>query len=220
MILAWARTFKVLAGNYGLNFGFQTIVNGWWKVVSNQILFLSKHRRWPNVVLMLVHRLRRWPNISPTLAQRLVFAGLGLQFASVRWWQSKEKSGVSFCERGRLTWSDPVWSRVGTASLAGRVLQPDADGLTSLNSGSAALREPGGAICPSVTSPSLRVRLYPLPARSYRKCCPGTAIAHALPLTNLPSRFIHLKMILQVLILSLTWGFNASPAKQDYYSCL
>ena len=31
-------------------------------------------QRWPNVRLMLAHRLRRWPNISPTLVQRLVFA--------------------------------------------------------------------------------------------------------------------------------------------------
>ena len=29
----------------------------------------------PNVGLTLAHRLRRWPNISPTLGQRLVFAG-------------------------------------------------------------------------------------------------------------------------------------------------
>ena len=32
-------------------------------------------RRWPNIELMLVHRLRRWTNISPTFDQRLVFAG-------------------------------------------------------------------------------------------------------------------------------------------------
>ena len=35
----------------------------------------SNTRRWPNVELMLAHRLRRWPNISPTLGQRLMFAG-------------------------------------------------------------------------------------------------------------------------------------------------
>ena len=33
-------------------------------------------RRCPNVGLMLAHRLRRWTNISPTLGQRLVFAGI------------------------------------------------------------------------------------------------------------------------------------------------
>ena len=32
--------------------------------------------RWPNVVLMLAHRVIRWPNINPTLGQRLVFAGI------------------------------------------------------------------------------------------------------------------------------------------------
>ena len=32
--------------------------------------------RWPNVVLMLDHRLRRWPNIKTTSGQRLVFAGM------------------------------------------------------------------------------------------------------------------------------------------------
>ena len=31
--------------------------------------------RWPNVGLMLGHRLRRWPNIDPALGQRLVIAG-------------------------------------------------------------------------------------------------------------------------------------------------
>ena len=32
--------------------------------------------RWPNVGLMVGHRLRRWPNISPTLGQRLAFVGI------------------------------------------------------------------------------------------------------------------------------------------------
>ena len=32
-------------------------------------------RRWPNVGLLLAHRLRRWPNINPTLIQRIMFAG-------------------------------------------------------------------------------------------------------------------------------------------------
>ena len=32
-------------------------------------------RRWPNAGLMLAQRRRRWANISPTLGQRLVFAG-------------------------------------------------------------------------------------------------------------------------------------------------
>ena len=32
-------------------------------------------RRWPNVVLLLAHRLRRLSNSEPTLCQRLKFAG-------------------------------------------------------------------------------------------------------------------------------------------------
>ena len=32
-------------------------------------------RRWPNVSLLLAHRLRRWPNSKPTLGKRLMFAG-------------------------------------------------------------------------------------------------------------------------------------------------
>ena len=32
-------------------------------------------RRWPNVGLMLARRRRRWANLSPTLDQRLEFAG-------------------------------------------------------------------------------------------------------------------------------------------------
>ena len=35
----------------------------------------QKTRRWTNVGVMLGLRLRRWPNITPTLVQRLVFAG-------------------------------------------------------------------------------------------------------------------------------------------------
>ena len=31
--------------------------------------------RWPNVVLMLAHRLRRWFNIKTTLVERPAFAG-------------------------------------------------------------------------------------------------------------------------------------------------
>ena len=34
-------------------------------------------RRWPNVGLLLAHRLRGWPNNKPTLAERLTFAGNG-----------------------------------------------------------------------------------------------------------------------------------------------
>ena len=33
-------------------------------------------RHWPNVVLMLAHRLRRRPNIKTALGKRLVFAGI------------------------------------------------------------------------------------------------------------------------------------------------
>ena len=31
---------------------------------------------WPNVGVMLVHRLRRWPSFKTTLVQLLVFAGI------------------------------------------------------------------------------------------------------------------------------------------------
>ena len=37
---------------------------------------LASTRRWPNVVLMLAHRLRRWASIKPTLGQRLVLSGV------------------------------------------------------------------------------------------------------------------------------------------------
>ena len=33
-------------------------------------------RHWANVGLMLVQRRKRWANIKPTLAQRLMFAGV------------------------------------------------------------------------------------------------------------------------------------------------
>ena len=31
---------------------------------------------WPDVVLMLVHRLRRWPSVKTTLGQGVAFAGM------------------------------------------------------------------------------------------------------------------------------------------------
>ena len=34
--------------------------------------------RLPSVALLLAHSLRRWPNSEPTLAQRLMFAGMCL----------------------------------------------------------------------------------------------------------------------------------------------
>ena len=40
------------------------------------LLLAHRLRRWPNVGLLLAHRLRRWPNSKPTLGQRLMFAGL------------------------------------------------------------------------------------------------------------------------------------------------
>ena len=56
-----------------------------WKDICNYILNASSHcqQRRGNVVLMLAHCLRRWPvdddDISPTLGQRLVFAGSMLE---------------------------------------------------------------------------------------------------------------------------------------------
>ena len=41
-----------------------------WRIPANTT-------RWANIVLKLVHRLRRWHNIKTTLAQWLVFAGIG-----------------------------------------------------------------------------------------------------------------------------------------------
>ena len=32
---------------------------------------------------MLAHRLRRWPNIKPPLAERFVFAGLGIMYCYI-----------------------------------------------------------------------------------------------------------------------------------------
>ena len=43
----------------------------WWHMIYNP----ANTRRWPNVGLLLVHRLRHWPNVETTLGQRLVFAG-------------------------------------------------------------------------------------------------------------------------------------------------
>ena len=42
------------------------------------MLITSRHEtlRWPNVILILYHRLRRWPNIKTTLGEHLVFAGI------------------------------------------------------------------------------------------------------------------------------------------------
>ena len=36
-------------------------------------------RRWPNVGLLLAHRQRRWTSSKPTLGQRILFAGLGIE---------------------------------------------------------------------------------------------------------------------------------------------
>ena len=44
-------------------------------LVSFESEFPANMRRWPNVGLMLAHRLRRWPNSKPTLVQRRMFAG-------------------------------------------------------------------------------------------------------------------------------------------------
>ena len=40
----------------------------------------ANRRLWPNVGIMLAHRLRRWSNIMPTVGQRLVFAGIRTSF--------------------------------------------------------------------------------------------------------------------------------------------
>ena len=64
-------------------------------------------RRWPNVGLILAHRLRRWPNINPTLGQRLVFAG--------------KRSWVSTyaCARARRVYTDVHYSQTrGPGSMA------------------------------------------------------------------------------------------------------
>ena len=39
------------------------------------VFYLANMRRWPNVGLLLAHRLRSWPNSKPALSQRLMFAG-------------------------------------------------------------------------------------------------------------------------------------------------
>ena len=51
-----------------------------WQMTNGQIKIhrqASKHETLkPNVDLLLGHRLRRWPNSKPTLAARLMFAGI------------------------------------------------------------------------------------------------------------------------------------------------
>ena len=47
-------------------------------------IITANTRRWPNVIWMLAHRLRSWFNIQPTLAQRLVFAGILLLWVKGR----------------------------------------------------------------------------------------------------------------------------------------
>ena len=49
-------------------------------VISRHLLHYknpSNTIHWPNVELMLAHRLRRWPNINPTFVHGIVFAGKG-----------------------------------------------------------------------------------------------------------------------------------------------
>ena len=47
----------------------------------------SNTRRWPDVGLMLAHRLWRWPNISPVLVYRVMFGGATQNVGQRhRWW--------------------------------------------------------------------------------------------------------------------------------------
>ena len=46
-------------------------------VYSTGIPIPANMRRWPNVGSLLAHRPRRWSNSKSTMAQRLMFAGLG-----------------------------------------------------------------------------------------------------------------------------------------------
>ena len=39
------------------------------------VFYPANMRRWPNVGLLLAHRLGSWPNSKPALSQRLMFAG-------------------------------------------------------------------------------------------------------------------------------------------------
>ena len=39
------------------------------------VFYPANMRRWPNIGLLLAHRLRSWPNSKSALSQRLMFAG-------------------------------------------------------------------------------------------------------------------------------------------------
>ena len=41
----------------------------------NIVFYPANMRGWPNVGLLLAHRLRNWPNSKPALSQRFMFAG-------------------------------------------------------------------------------------------------------------------------------------------------
>ena len=62
-----------------------SVLNLLLRFLSHHTGFPANMRRWPNVGLLLAHRLRRWPNSKPTLGQRLMFAGLSVTLIYYHW---------------------------------------------------------------------------------------------------------------------------------------
>ena len=83
--------FRILAGSDVCHRGCaNTVLQTFQRPGVRSVVYVIKHyeeplklfdkspanmRRWPNVGLLLAHRLRRWPYSKPTLGQRVMFAG-------------------------------------------------------------------------------------------------------------------------------------------------
>ena len=68
----------------------------------------SNTRRWPNVGLLLAHRLRRWANISPVLGHRVVFdatLNVGQRHRRRANINPALASSSSYC----TAWTRPIW---------------------------------------------------------------------------------------------------------------
>ena len=61
-------------------------------------------RHWPNVGLLLGHRLRRWPNSKPTLGKRLMFARY-MSHQSTEKIRNKHDVGPMLCQH-RIQWTN------------------------------------------------------------------------------------------------------------------
>ena len=61
-------------------------------------------RRWPNVGLLLAHRLRRWPNSKLTLGQRLVYAGKPYLRAPLNKQATNNPGSPGRCRKASITY--------------------------------------------------------------------------------------------------------------------